>query len=84
MIPTHIDPFVYVCRALKAEAQNSEQATVANLLQNKLQEQEAREAEELLKRERLACERAEALDRVGELESKERDAVKCIGKQREE
>jgi hypothetical protein len=61
----------YVRRALKAEAQNSEQATLAHSLQNKLQEQEAREVDGLLKRERLACERDKALNRVGELESKE-------------
>jgi len=67
----------------RAETRISEQASAIQSLQDKLQESEAREVAEALKRERLMCDRDAAINRVRVLESEIGDARRRIGERDE-
>jgi chromosome segregation ATPase len=75
--------FVHPCSTLKSEAQTTEQVNTIQALRDRLQELEAREAADALKRERLLCERDAAANRVRTLESEVGDARRRIGERDE-
>lgn len=60
-----------------------EQSAATQALQEKLQESDAREVVEALKKERLVCERDAAVNRVRILESEVGDARRRIGERDE-